>query len=87
MQILIFSSLPILFVSGYPWPADQLPKMLQVVRWLVPTTPGINTSVQLNQMGASLSQVATGFYVLAGLWLTYFILLLLIRRLSVQKFA
>ena len=87
MQILIFSSLPLLFISGYPWPADQLPEMLQMIRWIVPTTPGINTSVQLNQMGASLSQVATGFYVLAGLWLTYFILLLLIRKLSVQKFA
>ena len=87
MQILIFSSLPLLFISGYPWPADQLPEMLQMIRWIVPTTPGINTSVQLNQMGASLSQVASGFYVLAGLWVTYFMLLLLIRKLSVQKFA
>lgn len=51
MQILIFSSLPMFFVSGYPWPADQLPTVLQIIRWFVPTTPGINTSVQLNQMG------------------------------------
>lgn len=82
MQILIFISLPIFFVSGYPWPADQLPKVLQIVRWLVPTTPAINTSVQLNQMGASITQVATGFYALAGLWLGYFVLLLLLRRLT-----
>ena len=79
MQILIFSSLPVFFISGYPWPANQLPEVLQVVRWLVPTTPAINTSVQLNQMGASVSQVATGFYVLAALWLFYFILLLIFR--------
>ncbi|WP_442793104.1 MULTISPECIES: ABC transporter permease [unclassified Psychrobacter] len=50
MQILIFSSLLIFFLSGYPWPADQLPAALQVVRWLVPTTLGINTSAQLNQI-------------------------------------
>lgn len=76
MQILIFSSLPMFFVSGYPWPAYQLPEILQVIRWLIPTTPAINTSVQLNQMGASVSQVAIGFYALAGLLVFYFALLM-----------
>ena len=85
MQILIFSSLPMFFVSGYPWPANQLPEFLQVIRWLLPTTPGINTSVQLNQMGASIAQVATGFYALAGLWIFYFILLLLFRWLTSER--
>ncbi|MGE6440801.1 ABC transporter permease [Psychrobacter sp. NPDC078409] len=85
MQILIFISLPIFFLSGYPWPADQLPQVLQVIRWLVPTTPAINTSVQLNQMGASVSQVAIGFYALAGLWLLYFVLLLFLRKRIPQR--
>ena len=79
MQILIFSSLPMFFISGYPWPADQLPQLIQIIRWLIPTTPAINTSVQLNQMGASVSQVAVGFYALAGLLAFYFALLMLIR--------
>ncbi|WP_201553976.1 ABC transporter permease [Psychrobacter sp. 72-O-c] len=87
MQILIFSSLPIFFLSGYPWPANQLPEALQLVRWLVPTTPAINTSVQLNQMGASVSQVATGFYALAALWLFYFMLLMLFRWRTTQDKA
>ena len=87
MQILIFVSLPIFFLSGYPRPADQLPQVLQVIRWLVPTTPAINTSVQLNQMGASVSQVAIGFYALAGLWLLYFVLLLILRKRIPQKRA
>ncbi|MCG3841591.1 ABC transporter permease [Psychrobacter sp. Ps1] len=87
MQILIFISLPIFFLSGYPWPADQLPQVLQVIRWLVPTTPAINTSVQLNQMGASVSQVAIGFYALAGLWLLYFVLLLFVRKRIPQRKA
>ncbi len=87
MQILIFISLPIFFLSGYPWPADQLPQVLQVIRWLVPTTPAINTSVQLNQMGASISQVAIGFYALASLWLLYFVLLLFLRKRIPQRKA
>lgn len=85
LQILIFSSLPLFFVSGYPWPADQLPEVLQVLRWLIPTTPGINMSVQMNQMGASIAQVATGFYALAGLWLLYFIVLMILRWRSDNK--
>lgn len=86
MQILIFSSLPMFFISGYPWPAHQLPEVLQIIRWLIPTTPAINTSVQLNQMGASVSQVAIGFYALAGLWVLYFTLLMVIRwRDSVKQ--
>lgn len=85
MQILIFSSLPIFFVSGYPWPAQQLPEILQVLRWLLPTTPALNMSVQMNQMGATVPQVATGFYALAGLWLWYSILLLFLRRRTAQK--
>lgn len=79
LQILIFSSLPLFFISGYPWPADQLPEILQTIRWLIPTTPAINTSVQLNQMGASVMQVAAGFYALIALWALYFILLLIFR--------
>lgn len=85
MQILIFSSLPMFFMSGYPWPANQLPEALQILRWLIPTTPAINTSVQLNQMGASLSQVAIGFYALIGLWLFYFVLLLFMRKRTDTK--
>ncbi|KRG35235.1 ABC transporter [Psychrobacter sp. P11F6] len=85
MQILIFSSLPMFFVSGYPWPADQLPTVLQIIRWFVPTTPGINTSVQLNQMGASISQVSTGFYSLAALWVFYFALLMWVRWHDANK--
>ena len=85
MQILIFSSLPMFFVSGYPWPADQLPTVLQIIRWFVPTTPGINTSVQLNQMGASIPQVSTGFYALAALWVFYFALLMWVRWHNANK--
>ena len=76
MQILIFSSLPIFFVSGYPWPVAQLPMPLQYIRWLFPSTSGMNASVQLNQMGASLSQVSGYLIHLGILWGVCFVLLL-----------
>lgn len=76
MQILIVSSLPIFFVSGYPWPIDQLPVALQYLRWLIPTSAGINTSVQLNQMGASLYDVWPRLAILVALFILYYLALL-----------
>ena len=76
LQILIFSSLPFFFVSGYPWPASQLPEILQYLRWLIPTSSAMNASVQLNQMGASIAQVSHYLYVLAALFVVYFPLLI-----------
>lgn len=79
LQILIVSSLPIFFVSDYPWPADQLPTLLQYLRWFIPSSAGINTSVQLNQMGASLTQVMPKLFILVALFVFYYTALLLLE--------
>lgn len=57
MQMLVVSSMPMFFLSGIPWPVAMLPEPLQFARWLLPTTAGMNASVQLNQLGASLYDV------------------------------
>ncbi|PIE47877.1 MAG: ABC transporter [Gammaproteobacteria bacterium] len=90
LQILIFSSLPCFFLSGYPWPVSQLPELLQYVRWIIPATSGIHASLQLNQMGASLSQVVLYFYHLLALLVGFFTVLMLMqyrqkRRISQGK--
>lgn len=85
MQILIFSSMPIFFLSGYPWPTSQLPEFLQYVRWLFPTTSGMHASVQLNQMGASIAQVSEHFYHLAIYWVIAFILLIAVQHRQINK--
>lgn len=85
LQILIFSSLPFFFVSGYPSQADLLPTLIQWLRWLVPTTSGMNASVQLNQMGASIPQVASLLMHLAALLVFYFLLLLALDSPKVRK--
>lgn len=76
LQILIVSSLPLFFISGYPWPVAQLPLPLQFLRWFIPTSSGITTSVQLNQMGASLTQVLPSLCLLIALFFLYYIALL-----------
>ncbi len=58
LQVLLFTALPVIFVSGFSWPSESLPPLLQHLRWLFPSTAGIQASLKLNQMGAPLSDVA-----------------------------
>jgi ABC-2 type transport system permease protein len=58
LQVLLFTALPMAFVSGFSWPVEALPAALQWARWLIPATPGIEASLRLNQMGADIVDVA-----------------------------
>ncbi|MDP8100995.1 ABC transporter permease [Phocoenobacter atlanticus] len=53
MQILVFSALPMYFMSGFSWPADLLPIPLQYLRWIFPSTSVIQAGVSLNQLGGT----------------------------------
>lgn len=67
LQVLLFTALPMAFVSGFSWPAEALPELLQALRWLFPSTSGIQASLRLNQMGAPLADVAGYLLILAAL--------------------
>lgn len=70
LQLLLVTSVPILFLSGYSWPAESLPHMLYVLSWLLPSTAGIHGFVGLNQLGASLNDLSQEVWVLLGLTLS-----------------
>lgn len=55
IQVVLFTTLPMVFVAGFSWPAEALPAPLQALRWLLPSTSGVQASLRLNQMGAPLS--------------------------------
>ena len=54
MQVLLFSSIPLAFLGGFTWPVEALPEPLQWLRWLSPSTAGIQASLRFNQLGAPL---------------------------------
>lgn len=77
MPIFVFSSLPLLFISGISWPGASVPDFWRVISWLFPSTFGINGYVRINNMGALLSDVSveyqalwlqTGFYFMTTCW-------------------
>jgi ABC-2 type transport system permease protein len=67
LQVLLFTALPLAFLSGFSWPVEALPEALQALRWLFPSTAGIQASLRLNQMGAPLADVAGCLTVLLAL--------------------
>jgi len=55
--IVLLTSLPLVFLAGFVWPVSALPPMLHWLAQLVPSTPGIQGFLKLNQMGADFSQI------------------------------
>lgn len=64
MMIYVFTSVPLLFISGISWPGSAIPKFWEIVSWIFPSTFGINGFVRINNMGATLADVATEYRVL-----------------------
>jgi len=64
--IIVFSSLPLVFSAGFVWPIEALPSWIVTLSLFSPTTPAIQGFLQLNQMGASFSEIMVPY---ATLWL------------------
>lgn len=73
-QLITFLSLPMFFLANLSWPVEATPVPLVWFAKLLPTTPGINAMVRLNQMGASVAEVAPQLVNLAVLALLYGVL-------------
>lgn len=72
MLLFIFTSVPLLFISGISWPESALPVGWKVVSWLFPSTFGIKGFVHINNMGATLAHVLPAYGALWGQALFYF---------------
>ena len=68
-QLMIATSMPVLFLAGLTWPVSSMPVLLQALRWLLPSTAGIQGFVALNQLGASVHDIRHEVAGLAGLLL------------------
>ena len=55
--LMVFVSLPLLFLTGVSWPQSSIPGYLQGVSWLFPSTFGVRAYLRLNTMGATLGDI------------------------------
>ena len=56
--MLLFTSVPLLFLSGISWPGAAMPEFWKYFSYIFPSTFGINGYVRINSMGATLNEVA-----------------------------
>lgn len=80
LQVLLFTSLPAVFLSGFAWPIEMMPRALGTVGLLLPSSAGILGLLRINQMGATLAQVATEWRILWILAGGYFLIAWSIHR-------
>lgn len=73
MLLVVFMSVPLLFMSGVSWPQSNIPGLWQGVSWLFPSTFGVRAFVRVSSMGATLSDVLTEYRVLWIQAAVYFI--------------
>ena len=63
--IFLATSLPAFFITGFAWPREALPQAVFVAGHIFPVDFAINGIVRVNQLGASLTEVAQSW---RGLW-------------------
>jgi ABC-2 type transport system permease protein len=80
MLLVVFISVPLLFMSGISWPQSNIPGVWQGVSWLFPSTFGIRAFVRMNSMGATLSDVMMEYRILWIQAACYFVLTLAVYR-------
>ena len=85
MLLMVFVSLPLLFLSGVSWPQSNIPGFWQSVSWLFPSTFGIRAYVCMNSMGGTLSDVLTEYRVLWTQVFVYFLIACLVYRYQIAQ--
>lgn len=80
MLLFVFTSVPLLFLSGISWPGAAMPAFWRYFSYIFPSTFGINGYVRINSMGATLNEVSFEYQ---ALWIQtgiYFLTTCLVYR-------
>ena len=82
MLIVVFTSVPILFLSGVSWPQSSIPAFLQGVSWIFPSTFAIRGFVRMSSMGALLGDCLPEYI---ALWIQAIVYIMINITLTLNK--
>lgn len=82
--LVVFASLPLLFLSGVSWPQNNIPGYWQGFSWLFPSTFGIRGFIRLSSMGATLHDVRPEYIALWIHVVAYFIATCAVYRFQIN---
>jgi ABC-2 type transport system permease protein len=74
MLFMVFTSIPVIFLSGATWPVEAIPPFLQKLAWISPATFMIPAYQRLRTMGVDLIHVHYEIYAMLIQCILYFVL-------------
>ena len=84
MLLMVFVSIPLLFLSGASWPQSNIPGFWQGVSWLFPSTFGIRAYIRMNTMGGTPGDVLFEYRMLWTQVFLYFLVACMVYRFQIR---
>ena len=85
MLLVVFTSVPFLFMSGVSWPKSNIPEVWQWFSCLFPSTFGIQGFVKLNTMGATFADIVPEVKALWMQTIVYGALATIVTRWQIRR--
>lgn len=83
--IVVFASVPLLFMAGVSWPASSIPAFWKWFSYLFPSTFGIKGFIAMSSMGARIEDIHPEIIALWGQAAAYFLTTAAIYRHEMRK--
>lgn len=81
--LVVFTSIPLLFMSGASWPQSNIPGVWQGISWLFPSTWAVRGFIRMNSMGATLHEIQFEYQMLWLQVIVYFLAACLVYRYQI----
>ena len=85
MLLVVFISVPLLFMTGVSWPQSNIPGYWQGVSWLFPSTFGARAYIRLNSMGADFYDIIHEYRIIWIQAIVYFVVTLCVYRFQIYQ--
>ena len=87
IQVLLFTSLPAVFLASFSWPREAVPAWLRAASQALPSTSAMSGILRITQMGASLDQVRFEWTTLWALSAAYLLIAWVLLRARIRRAA
>ncbi len=84
MLLVVFTSVPFLFLTGVSWPQSNIPGFWQGVASVIPSTFGVRGFLRISSMGGTLQDIEPEYQALWIQVLAYFFATCLVYRYQIM---
>jgi len=85
MLLVVFTSVPLLFMTGISWPQSNIPGIWQSISMLFPSTFGVRGFLRISSMGATLKDIEPEYQALWIQTFIYFLLTCFVYRIQIIR--